>query len=160
MIAARTVALQGIVAVLLSLASLWAATQWAASMLGYQPALGPPLVDLAILKLYAPWQLFTWWLAFDTQAPHIFAPAGAVAALGGVLSGAFAIGGTARRAGRRSRPRPTARLAGRILAMSARPACCATAVSSPASMATGIYGTMGPSMSWRWHRRDPARASA
>ena len=43
-------------------------------------------------------------LAFDTQAPDVFAPAGAVAALGGVLSGAFAIGGTARRAGRRSRP--------------------------------------------------------
>ena len=101
---ARTVVLQGTIAVVLSVTSLWAATQWAASMLAYQPALGPALVDLPIVKLYAPWQLFTWWLAFDTQAPGVFLPAGAVAALGGVLSGAFAIGGTARRARRRSRP--------------------------------------------------------
>jgi type IV secretion system protein VirD4 len=101
---ARTVVVRGTIAALFSLASLWAATQWAAAMLGNQPALGPPLVDLAVVKLYAPWQLFTWWLAFDTQAPDVFAPAGAVAALGGVLSGAFAIGGTARRARRRSRP--------------------------------------------------------
>src|SRR5262245_37025055 len=79
---ARTVVRHGTVAILLTLACLWAATQWAASMLAYQPALGPPLVDLAVLKLYAPWQLFTWWLAFDTQAPHVFAAAGAVAALG------------------------------------------------------------------------------
>jgi type IV secretion system protein VirD4 len=69
-------------------------------MLGYQPALGAPLVDLLGLKLYAPWKLFAWWLAFDGQAPHVFARAGAFAALGGVLSGALAIGGAARRAGR------------------------------------------------------------
>ncbi|HEY1245439.1 MAG TPA: IncP-type conjugal transfer protein TraG [Hyphomicrobiaceae bacterium] len=104
MIAARTVALQGIVAALSSLASLWAGTQWAASMLGYQPALGPALADLGIVKLYAPWQLFAWWLAFDTQAPGVFLPAGAVAALGGVLSGALAIGGAARRTGRHHAP--------------------------------------------------------
>src|SRR5512145_2400525 len=72
----------------------------AAAILGYQPALGTPLIDLLGLKLYAPWKLFTWWLAFDSQAPHVFARAGAVAALGGVLSGALAIGGAARRAGR------------------------------------------------------------
>ena len=51
-----------------------AATQWAAAMLGYQPALGAPLVDLLGLKLYAPWQLFTWWLAFDAQAPRRLRP--------------------------------------------------------------------------------------
>jgi type IV secretion system protein VirD4 len=101
---ARTVVLQGAIAALLSITSLWAATQWAASMLAYQPALGPALIDLPIVKLYAPWQLFAWWLAFDTQAPGVFLPAGAVAAMGGVLSGAFAIGGTARRARRGSRP--------------------------------------------------------
>src|SRR5512145_263091 len=72
----------------------------AAAILGYQPALGTPLIDLLGLKLYAPWKLFTWWLAFDAQAPHVFARAGALAALGGVLSGAPAIGGAARRAGR------------------------------------------------------------
>jgi type IV secretion system protein VirD4 len=60
-------------AVLLCLA---AATQWAAAMLANQPALGAPLIDLLGLKLYPPWKLFTWWLAFDAQAPHVFARAG------------------------------------------------------------------------------------
>jgi type IV secretion system protein VirD4 len=101
---ARALLIQIIIAVLLTLASLWAATQCAAAMLGYQPALGSCLVDLSGIKVYAPWQLFAWWLAFDTQAPHVFLPAGAAAALGGVLSGALAIGGTAWRTGRRSRP--------------------------------------------------------
>jgi type IV secretion system protein VirD4 len=101
---ARSLLIQIIVAVLLTLASLWAATQWAAAMFGYQAALGSCLVDLSGIKLYAPWQLFAWWLAFDAQAPDVFLPAGAAAALGGVLSGALAIGGAARRTGRRSRP--------------------------------------------------------
>jgi type IV secretion system protein VirD4 len=73
-------------------------------MLAYQPALGAPLIDLLGIKLYAPWKLFAWWLAFDAQAPGVFARAGALAALGGVLSGALAIGGAARRAGRTRLP--------------------------------------------------------
>ena len=60
---ARAVLLQGTIAVLVSVASVWAATQWAAVTFAYQPALGAPLADLGVLKLYAPWQLFAWWLA-------------------------------------------------------------------------------------------------
>src|SRR5215471_6056485 len=70
-------------ALLVVLSSLWAATQWAASMLGYQTSLGTAWLELLGLKIYAPWSLFWWWLAFDSQAPHVFARAGAVAALGG-----------------------------------------------------------------------------
>ena len=103
-----------------ALLCLAAATQRAAAMLAYQPALRAPLIVLLGVKLYAPWKLFTWWLAFDAQAPHVFARAGALAALGGVLSGALAIGGAARRAGRVSPPR-TARPAGWILPMCATP---------------------------------------
>ncbi|HZQ01683.1 MAG TPA: type IV secretory system conjugative DNA transfer family protein, partial [Reyranella sp.] len=91
-------------ALLVGVGSLWAATQWAAAMLGHQPALGAPILDLTIFKLYAPWQLFTWWLAYDAQAPHVFARAGAFAAFGGLASGALAIGGAARRTSRRSKP--------------------------------------------------------
>ena len=40
---------------------LWAATQWAASMLGYQPELGSPWFELCGLPLYRPWALFGWW---------------------------------------------------------------------------------------------------
>ena len=37
---------------------LWAATQWAASMLGYQDALGEPWLRAGPLPLYRPWSLF------------------------------------------------------------------------------------------------------
>jgi type IV secretion system protein VirD4 len=79
---------------------LAAAAQWAAAMLAYQLALGAPVIDLFEVDLYVPWKLFTWWLAFDSQAPDVFARAGILAALDGVLSGALAIGGVARRADR------------------------------------------------------------
>jgi len=81
------------------LGCLWAATQWTAAMLAYQPALGAPWIDLLGLKVYAPWKLFSWWLAFGAQAPSVFARTGTLAALGGVIAGLFAIGGAAWRAG-------------------------------------------------------------
>jgi type IV secretion system protein VirD4 len=84
--------------------SLFAATQWAAAMLGYQAALGIPWVDLLGVKVYAPWKLLVWWLAFNAQVPDVFARAGAVAAFGGIASGAVAIGGAAWRASRKQQP--------------------------------------------------------
>ncbi len=98
MMTARFPVPQFATALLLVLLSLWAATQWVAWMLGFQAALGASWVDLFGWPVYAPWQLFPWWLAFDAQAPDVFARAGVVAALGGMLSGAVAIGGAARRA--------------------------------------------------------------
>ncbi|MGE0853838.1 MAG: type IV secretory system conjugative DNA transfer family protein, partial [Hyphomicrobiaceae bacterium] len=80
---------------------LAAATQWVAAMLAFQPALGAPLIDVLGLKLYAPWKLFPWWLAFDAQAPQVFARAGALAALGGIMAGAVAVGGAAWRTSRK-----------------------------------------------------------
>lgn len=85
-------------AALVTVTSLWGATQWAASLLGYQTALGTPWFDLLGLPVYAPWSLLSWWLSFNAQAPGIFARAGAVAATGGLLSGAVAIGASAWRA--------------------------------------------------------------
>jgi type IV secretion system protein VirD4 len=81
------------------LACLVAATQWTAALLAYQPALGTPWLDLLGLKLYAPWKVFSWWLAFGAQAPGVFARTGTLAALGGVMAGLVAIGGAAWRAG-------------------------------------------------------------
>lgn len=98
----RTYALQVASAFVLATLCLWTATQWAAAMLGYQAALGSSWLELAGIKVYAPWQLLPWWLAFDHEAPDVFARAGVVAAVGGLLSGAIALGGAARRAGRRS----------------------------------------------------------
>lgn len=40
---------------------VWAATQWAAAMLAYQPQLGAPWFFLGDLPVYRPWALFPWW---------------------------------------------------------------------------------------------------
>jgi type IV secretion system protein VirD4 len=40
---------------------VWAATQWAAAMLGYQPGLGPAWFELRGTPFYRPWALFWWW---------------------------------------------------------------------------------------------------
>jgi len=85
-------------AALTALAGVWAATQWASLMLAQQSALGVPWIEMLGVKVYAPWQLFGWWIAFDAEAPHVFARAGALAALGGLASAAIAIGGAAWRA--------------------------------------------------------------
>ena len=100
---ARALCFQLGTALLLSLGGLWAATQWAAAMLAYQPALGAPLAEAFGCALYAPWKLFGWWLAFDRQAPHVFNTAGLLAATGGVASGAVALGGAAWRSGTKAR---------------------------------------------------------
>ena len=102
MLPLRAAITQGLIALTLVTASLIVATQWAAAMLGYHPALGTAWCDLFGLKLYAPWKLFVWWLAFDSQAPDVFARAGAVAAFGGIAGGAVAVGGAARRASRKN----------------------------------------------------------
>jgi type IV secretion system protein VirD4 len=100
----RVSIIHGLIAVSIASLCLVAATQWAAMLLGHQPALGSPAIELAGLKLYAPWKLFIWWLAFDAQAPDVFARTGALAAFGGLAAGAVAIGGAARRAGAKSQP--------------------------------------------------------
>ena len=62
------------------LAALWGATQWAASALGYQAALGPAWFTIAGYPVYLPWRLFEWWYVYDAYAPHVFEQAGAIAA--------------------------------------------------------------------------------
>jgi type IV secretion system protein VirD4 len=77
---------------------VWAATQWAAAMLGYQPELGPPLAIIGHLPIYLPWAIFPWWYHFDAYAPHVFDKAGALAAASGMLGCAAAISGSLWRA--------------------------------------------------------------
>jgi type IV secretion system protein VirD4 len=89
------------------LVSLAAATQWTAVLLAHHPALGAPWLDLLGLKLYAPWKVFSWWLAFGAHAPGVFARTGTLAALGGVMAGLVASGGAARRAGHGGTPSTT-----------------------------------------------------
>ena len=95
---ARHIMLQAGISALLAVLALWGATQWAAAMLGHQPALGAAWITVAGTPVYAPWQMFAWWLAFDGQASHVFDRAGMIAALGGVAPALIALGGAAWRA--------------------------------------------------------------
>lgn len=52
------------------LLGIWAATQWTASALAYQPELGAPLGQILGWPIYPPYALFWWWFSFDAYAPH------------------------------------------------------------------------------------------
>ena len=80
------------------LLGVWGSTQWAASMLGYQPELGPAWFRLCDLPAYRPWSLFVWWYHFEAYAPEVFDRAGALAGTSGFFGCAAAIGGSLWRA--------------------------------------------------------------
>ncbi|WP_066479160.1 MULTISPECIES: conjugal transfer protein TraG [unclassified Sphingomonas] len=81
-----------IVAVLIIIvASVWSATQWTASALGFQPDLGVPWFHLFGHPVYRPYDLFWWWFSFDAYAPQIFDTGGMIATSGGFVAIVVAI---------------------------------------------------------------------
>ena len=82
---------QIIVVFLIVLATLWAATEWTAWRLGFQPQLGTPWFILFGWPVYHPPVFFWWWFAYDAYAPDIFTEGGYIAASGGILSVVVAI---------------------------------------------------------------------
>ena len=77
---------------------VWAATQWAAAMLAYQPELGPAWFELRGFPFYRPWALFLWWFHYEAYAPAVFNKAGALAAASGFLGCGAAVAGSLWRA--------------------------------------------------------------
>ncbi|MBV2142968.1 conjugal transfer protein TraG [Falsochrobactrum sp. TDYN1] len=73
------------------LVMVWAATQWTAFRLGFQPQLGAPWFELAGLPIHYPPAFFWWWFSFDAYAPAIFVEGGIIAVSGGFLAIAAAI---------------------------------------------------------------------
>ena len=69
-----------------TLAGIWAATQWTAHALAYQPELGEPWFSLGSWPIYPPPAFFWWWFAFDAYAPKIF-ETGALIAVSGAMAG-------------------------------------------------------------------------
>ena len=69
----------------------WAATQWAAWRLGFQPQLGSPWFELAGWPVYYPPAFFWWWFSFDPYAPAIFTEGAVIAGSGGFLAVVAAI---------------------------------------------------------------------
>ena len=84
---------QIIVVFLIVLVTIWAATEWTAWRLGFQPELGQPWFELARgVPVYLPPAFFWWWYAYDAYAPPVFVEGAYIAASGGFISIAVAIG--------------------------------------------------------------------
>ncbi|MEM8759080.1 MAG: conjugal transfer protein TraG [Pseudomonadota bacterium] len=82
---------QVLAASLTALAFIWAATQWTAWRLGFQPGLGPAWFELGTWPIYPPPAFFLWWYWYDAYAPRIFVEGAIIAAMGGFVTIAVAI---------------------------------------------------------------------
>jgi type IV secretion system protein VirD4 len=74
------------------LVTTWGATEWVAWRLAFQPELGAPWFRLFGFPFYLPPSIFWWWYGFDAYAPAIFVEGAYIAASGGFISIAVAIG--------------------------------------------------------------------
>lgn len=74
------------------LMTTWAATQWTAWQLGFQAQLGEPWFMVANWPIYYPPAFFWWWYFYDAYAPTIFIEGAIIAASGGFIAIAVAIG--------------------------------------------------------------------
>lgn len=70
----------------------WGATQYVAWKLGFQGQLGTPWFEVAGWPIYYPPAFFWWWYFYDAYAPNVFLHGAVIAASGGFLSIAVAIG--------------------------------------------------------------------
>lgn len=113
----------------LTLAGIWAGTQWTAAALGFQPELGQPWFTLLGHPVYPPYAIFWWWFSYEAYAPRIFETGGMIAASGGLASVAVAIAMSVWRA-RESETAPLmVQPAGRPDPKLPRPACLTDRVS-------------------------------
>ncbi len=76
---------------LVALLFVWAATQWTAWRLGYQPELGEPWFSLFGWPVYVPPAFFWWWYWYDAYAPRVFVEGAIIAGAGGIASIGVAI---------------------------------------------------------------------
>ena len=74
------------------LLTIWSATEWTAWRLGFQPELGRPWFEILHFPFYLPPAFFWWWYAYDAYAPSIFIEGAYIAASGGLIAAAVAIG--------------------------------------------------------------------
>jgi type IV secretion system protein VirD4 len=71
---------------LVVLAFLWAATEWTAWRLAFQPQLGPAWFMFGQWPIYEPASFFKWWLKFDAYASLIFIQGACIAGSGGIAA--------------------------------------------------------------------------
>ncbi len=73
------------------LAFVWAATEWTAWQLAFQPELGRPWFELFHWPVYLPPAFFWWWFSFDAYAHDIFVEGGYIAGAGGIAAFTVAV---------------------------------------------------------------------
>ena len=73
------------------LAFIWAATEWTAWRLAFQPRLGLPWFVLFGWPVYQPPAFFWWWFGYDAYAHEVFVEGGYIAASSGVTAIVVAI---------------------------------------------------------------------
>jgi type IV secretion system protein VirD4 len=83
---------QIVVVFLIILSTTWGATQYVAWSLAFQAQLGEPWFRLFGMPVYYPPAIMWWWYFYDAYAPGIFATGGIIAASGGFIAIAVAIG--------------------------------------------------------------------
>jgi len=83
---------QILIVFLIVLSTTWGATEYVAWRLGFQAQLGPPWFVLFGWPIYHPPSFFWWWFSYDAYAPEIFTEGAFVAASGGFIAIAVAIG--------------------------------------------------------------------
>ena len=74
------------------LLTMWTATELTAWRLGFQPELGRPWFEVLHFPVYQPPAFLWWWFAYDAYAPSIFIEGAYIAASGGIIAAAVAIG--------------------------------------------------------------------
>ena len=143
------------------LTTTWGATQWTAWRLGFQPQLGTPWFDLAGLSVYPPPAFFWWWYFYDAYAPRIFLEGALIAASGGFVSIAVAIGMSVWRAreAKHAETYGSARWAEHRRGQARRPARTGRRRARQARRAP-IFAMTDPSMCCASRRHEAARASA
>ena len=82
---------QIIIVSLVAVGFVWAATQWTAWRLGFQPQLGAPMTDVLGWPVYPAWSFFVWWYFYDAYAPRVFVEGAIIAGSGGIAAIAVAI---------------------------------------------------------------------
>ena len=83
---------QILVVLAIVLVCVWGATEWVAWRLAFQPELGQPWFRVLGFPFYLPPAFFWWWYGYDAYAPSIFVEGAYIAASGGFIAAAVAIG--------------------------------------------------------------------
>jgi type IV secretion system protein VirD4 len=142
-----------------TLAFVWAATEWVAWRLAFQTQLGRPWFEFLGWPVYHPLDFFWWWFAYDAYARGTFVEGAYIASSGGIAAVVVAIAMSVWRA--REAKRVTTYGSARWAETREVREAGLTAMMERCSAdgATSICVMMGPSMSCVSRRPDPVRGS-